>query len=267
MMAAQHPDSDALLLFALDPGSRPESVTEHVRQCALCQQEIAETQRVLAMSAMSAAESMPPAGARERLLQAAGVPATPQRVESDRTAKVTRMEPHRSGTGRPLVWAGWIAAAACLVYAALLHTTNARMGRLLGQQSAELQRSQTSAARAERALAVLSSPQAQRVTLVAAHAKPEPTGHAVYLPDRGALIFTASNLEPLPPHKTYELWVIPANGSAPLPAGTFTPDAHGMASVILPTLPRGVTAKAFGVTRENAGGSTTPTLPILLAGG
>jgi anti-sigma-K factor RskA len=40
-----------------------------------------------------------------------------------------------------------------------------------------------------------------------------------------------------------------------------------MASVLLPNLPKGVSAKAFGVTMENAGGSTTPTLPILLAGG
>jgi anti-sigma-K factor RskA len=85
--------------------------------------------------------------------------------------------------------------------------------------------------------------------------------------NRGALVFTANHLVPLPPNKTYELWVIPANGNAPIPAGTFKPDTHGMASVLLPHLPKGVDAKAFGVTMENTGGSTTPTLPILLAGG
>jgi hypothetical protein len=89
----------------------------------------------------------------------------------------------------------------------------------------------------------------------------------VYLKERGALVFTASNLVPLPANKTYELWVIPASGTAPIPAGTFQPDAHGMASVLLPNLPKGIEAKAFGVTMEKAGGSTTPTLPILLAGG
>jgi anti-sigma-K factor RskA len=72
---------------------------------------------------------------------------------------------------------------------------------------------------------------------------------------------------PLPPNKTYELWVIPADGTAPIPAGTFQPDSHGMASVLLPNLPAGIQAKAFGVTMENAGGATTPTLPILLTGG
>ncbi|MGA7857108.1 MAG: anti-sigma factor, partial [Terracidiphilus sp.] len=62
------------------------------------------------------------------------------------------------------------------------------------------------------------------------------------------------------------LWVIPANGNAPIPAGLFRPDAAGNASVVLPPLPKGVPAKAFGVTVEKAEGSATPTAPIILAG-
>jgi anti-sigma-K factor RskA len=65
---------------------------------------------------------------------------------------------------------------------------------------------------------------------------------------------------------TYELWVIPANGNAPIPAGLFRPDATGSASVVLPELPSGVQAKAFGVTVERAEGSQKPTLPIILSG-
>jgi anti-sigma-K factor RskA len=34
----------------------------------------------------------------------------------------------------------------------------------------------------------------------------------------------------------------------------------------MPSLPKGVTAKGFGVTVENEGGSLTPTAPIVLAG-
>ena len=60
--------------------------------------------------------------------------------------------------------------------------------------------------------------------------------------------------------------MIPASGAAPVPAGTFTPNAEGYASVVLPSLPSGVQAKAFGITIENAGGSETPTLPIVLSG-
>jgi hypothetical protein len=36
--------------------------------------------------------------------------------------------------------------------------------------------------------------------------------------------------------------------------------------VVLPALPAGVDAKAFGVTVEQASGSSTPTLPIVMSG-
>jgi len=80
------------------------------------------------------------------------------------------------------------------------------------------------------------------------------------------MILLATNLKPLPQGKTYELWLIPADGKAPVPAGTFNPDAVGTATLVLPPLPSGIAAKAFGVTVENAGGATSPTMPIVLSG-
>ena len=80
------------------------------------------------------------------------------------------------------------------------------------------------------------------------------------------MIFQADHLKPLPLGKTYELWVIPANGAAPVPAGLFQPDVAGNGSVVLPNIPQGVTAKAFGVTMEDAAGAATPTMPILISG-
>ena len=122
------------------------------------------------------------------------------------------------------------------------------------------------ASRAQQVLEVFTSPDAQRVILTPGKAPDEPNGRATYLPDRGGLIFQANNLQPLPQGKTYELWVIPANGKAPIPAGLFQPDTRGSASLVMPPLPTGVPAKAFGVTMENAGGSSSPTAPILLSG-
>ena len=46
----------------------------------------------------------------------------------------------------------------------------------------------------------------------------------------------------------------------------FHPDESGNASVIMPPLPKGVEAKAFGVTIEDEGGADKPTLPIILVG-
>ena len=84
------------------------------------------------------------------------------------------------------------------------------------------------ASHAQQVLEVLNAPDAQRVTLTATKTPPAPTAHTVYLADRGALVMEASNLKPVAAGKTYELWVIPASGAAPVPAGTFTPNARGL---------------------------------------
>jgi hypothetical protein len=122
-------------------------------------------------------------------------------------------------------------------------------------------------AAARQVLDAMTDSTAQRVTLNVKGAPPAvPQGRATYVASKGTLIFTATNLAPLQSSKTYELWLIPAAGQNPIAAGTFRPDARGNASVILPPLPKGVEAKAFGVTVEDEGGATTPTLPIILVG-
>lgn len=273
-----HPGLDELIQYCmgtLDAASA-EQVRRHAEQCAECRTEVARLLTELALTAMAVPRITPPAGAKDRLFQAAGLDLThalptpgslaeSTEQTSPSTGKVVDIESRRHSP--VLTWVGWIAAAACLFYAVQVRETNQGMLRQIRTENAQIVQSKDSAARAREVMDVLSSPEAQRATLVAAHAKPEPTGHATYLPARGALVFTASNLRPLPANKTYELWVIPANGTAPVPAGTFQPDARGMASVLLPKLPRGLQAKAFGVTMEKSGGSTTPTMPILLAGG
>jgi anti-sigma-K factor RskA len=70
----------------------------------------------------------------------------------------------------------------------------------------------------------------------------------------------------LPAGKIYELWILQPGGKKPLPAGTFAPDSAGNAAMILAQAPAGLTVQGFGVTIENAGGSDTPTLPIVLSG-
>src|SRR6202035_685353 len=122
------------------------------------------------------------------------------------------------------------------------------------------------ASKAQQVLEVLTAPSAQRVTLTEGKAPVEPTARATYLPERGGLILVATNLKPLPEGKTYELWVIPASGKAPVPAGIFLPDSVGTATLVLPTLPAGIAAKAFAVTIEKASGADSPTMPIILSG-
>ena len=133
-------------------------------------------------------------------------------------------------------------------------------------QSAQMAHLSANAAAARQLMETLTDTTAMRVTLKKSDSAPVPQGKATYVAERGSLVFIASNMEPLQTYKVYELWLIPADGRDPIPAGTFHPDAKGNASVIMPELPKGVDAKAFGITIEDEGGSKTPTMLIIMAG-
>ncbi len=171
--------------------------------------------------------------------------------------------------GMVLPWLAWAAAACALVAAGEFYHQREEMQASLMGESGKVASLSEQAERGQALLAALTDHAATQVTLTETSqtiGPPRPVGRASYAPEKGALLFMASNLEPLQPYKTYELWLIPANGHDPIPAGIFQPDASGNASVILPQLPKGVIAKGFGVTIEDAGGSSQPTLPILLVG-
>lgn len=177
-------------------------------------------------------------------------------------------EPKRGGAGKVLPWIGWAVAAGLAVVAGNLYRERDALRGVAAAQASKLDQLTAEAAAARQVLDTITDSSAMRVTLITqGQTTPLPTGRATYVASKGALIFLASNLEPLQPAKTYELWLIPAAaGENPIPAGTFRPDERGNASVILPQLPKGIEAKAFGVTVEDEGGATTPTLPIILVG-
>ena len=281
-----HISQDDLVLHAMDAldYEEAEGARRHLATCAPCRDELARVRGDLAGVAMSVELHPVPVGARERFMQriagtsgaagggvvgGAGVrpaqaPAPPAKAEVVPIDQV----PAKPRGG----WIPWAAVAALLVLAlwqgvrvnelgTKLESEQEATGRLV-QMNAELA---AKSAHAEGVLEVLTARDAQHAVLTAA-TKPVPMGRAVYLAENGGLIFQGGNLAQLPEGKTYELWVIPANGHAPMPAGMFKPDAAGNASVMMPPLPKGVPAKAFGITIENAGGSATPTMPIVLSG-
>jgi anti-sigma-K factor RskA len=251
---------------ALTPGEAAQ-VREHVLACAPCREGLARLEGDLALVAMSVEQQPLPAGARERFLSriaADAAPSVQSSAEPRSKAPVMPIDTPRRAA-RWTVWVPSLAAAALAVIAFGLQMRVQSLDEQVRQQEALLDQQRTANARAQAVLNLLSAPAAQHVMLTAAKTPPAPSAKAVYLASSGALLMQASNLQPVPQNKTYELWVIPTSG-APIPAGIFRPDAAGNASVVLPDLPKGVQAKAFGVTIENAGGSTSPTLPIVLAG-
>ena len=297
MNTANHLSSDDLYLFALQllPDAAMKDAASHLRECAECRAQLGEIQGGLATYALSAELQTPPAQARERLLRQvaeekkvlapAPVEARPQLVAeperdeeprfAQRNSRMFQMDAPEEKPRRfaPIMaWTGW-GIAACLAVVAGTQVDQRKMVQEdLAVVTAQLSQSSAQIQHAKLVSDTLRDPSAMNVSLhVPLNAKgvpkADPEGHATYQPSTGALVFVADHLDPLAPAKTYELWLLPATaGDAPIPAGLFKPDLNGNATVVLPTLPKGVTAKGFGVTVENDGGSKTPTAPIVLAG-
>lgn len=281
-----HPSAEDLTLFSMQLLTAEEagSIARHLERCDDCRAELGRIHSDLAAYASTVELETPPAVARQRLIQQVArekkivsAPAAPaaatqpqaQIAQFGRSGSVLSIEDHppkRRGIA-VLAGVGWAIAAALAVAATFLYQDGQSLRNNFTAQSAELQRLNTDAASAHQLMDALTDPKALRVTLTPkAQPAKAPIGGITYNPDKGALVFLASDLNPLQQYKAYELWVIPADGSAPIPAGTFHPDDRGNASVIMPDLPKGVPAKAFGVTIEPDGGSQTPTLPIIMAG-
>jgi hypothetical protein len=290
--------SEDLALFAMQLLSKEETaeVAAYLAQSSDARRELAEIQGDLAIYAHTVDLHSPPVQVRERLMKqvarekkavlidrpAVAETRVPEAVVRPGTiftesgaivpSYVTEeIAPKRGIAGRVLPWVGWAVAAGLAVTAGKLYydreAVREAMRGAITAQASRLDQLTAEAAAARQVIDTMTDSSAMRVTLTKGKTTPVPQGRATYVASKGTLIFLASNLEPLQPGKTYELWLIPAAaGGSPIPAGTFRPDERGNASVIMPPLPKGVEAKAFGVTVEDEGGATAPTPPIILAG-
>ena len=267
MTVIRHIPEEDLALFAMQALTPQESaaVRAHLDQCEPCRSQLAELSGDLALLAAGVEQQPLPEGARQRFLERIQASAAAAPADAERAPAPVISFAARRQSSRGPVWIAWGAVAALIVLAFALQLRIGTLRRQLDQQAALLERQSNDNARAQAVLHLLTAPSAQHVVLSAAKSRPAPAARAVYLPSQGALVLEASNLDPVSANKTYELWVIPTSG-APVPAGLFRPDAAGNASLVLPALPKGIQAKAFGVTVEDAAGSSTPTLPIVLSG-
>jgi anti-sigma factor RsiW len=279
---ARHISEEDLVLYSMQSLSAGETATVelHLESCDECSRQLAEIAGDLALLSLSVEQHPVPAGARDRFLSA--IASEPQQIAAAVSpAATTKAEPVRVAPAaepqriihevKPRrnwfpILIPWAAAFAMLAVAGFLGSKNQRLNDVLNNDKGQIAELSAQASHAQQVLDALSSPAAKQVTLTEGKGAPQPTGRASYLADKGALVFVGNNLKPIPADKTYELWIIPADGKAPVPAGLFRPDEKGSASVVLPNLRPGIPAKLFGVTIEKAEGATTPTMPIVLAG-
>jgi anti-sigma-K factor RskA len=258
-VANDHPfreeDFELYALGVLE-GDELRGIESHVNSCADCAAKVAEARGRIALLAFSAEPQEPPIEVRQRLMARIRAEKNPARAPS-----VPRAERAPSR-----VWNfAWGALAFGLaIFAVYLWNSNNVLQQELDRQEAAAKQQMVLTERARSISALLISPQTVTATLAPKAPVATESGRVFYNSQQGALIYVGS-LPQLAADKSYELWVIPQTGN-PIPAGVFAPQPNGDATVVLPKIPAGVSAKAFAVTIEPVGGTAAPTGPMAQVG-
>ncbi|MBI4265868.1 MAG: anti-sigma factor [Acidobacteria bacterium] len=261
-MSAAHTDvkgqAGAYVLGSLEADERT-AFEAHLATCAECAAEVRSLRGVADALAHAVPSRTPRPELRARVLGAFA-------AQGPRAAASVARE-------RP----GWLPLAAVLVltlgvgaYAARLQTRVTDLEDRLAQallQAAVADRAAADARQAtsdlQSAMGVLAAPDVARIDLAGQPAAPQASARALWSRARG-MVFTASNLPPLPAGRVYQVWVVTAQG--PVSAGLLTPDAAGGGTVYFSTPPDIPAPTAVAVTLEPAGGLSAPTGAFYLMG-
>jgi anti-sigma-K factor RskA len=229
-----HTLAGAYALDAIDDLDR-ERFKRHLAECPACATEVAEFTATVAALTEATAEA-PPGRLRSAVLDRVTV--TPQ----------LRSEPARASGGSPVRWRRALAAAAAVVALGGAGAAGYAIADHSGSGS-----STRANAEAQRIAAVLAAPDAQthteaagggRVTIVSARSLDE-------------AVAVLSDLRSPGPDNAYQLWLI--QDRTPRSVGVLAAGRSNATQLI-----GGVRdAQQFGVSREPAGGSASPTPPLV----
>ncbi|HKD80384.1 MAG TPA: anti-sigma factor [Candidatus Angelobacter sp.] len=263
-----HPQfAEALALYALGALDSQQERTElesHLGTCGECRRELEALRADTALLALSAVGPKPPDRVRERLLKA--VAAEPRmQPRAQKPYVVGRMRP-RWLTFAPMAVMLLLAVFSILLWRDLRDAKREvrERQRQIDQLTEDLNKTKSDLAAARDVRDVLHAPDAWPLTLVQVKASPQPQMKVIYSKQKGAIFVLASNTHQLPEDKIYQLWLLPSDGGAPMPCGWFKPDSQGNGMIMHHMHSPGISAKSFAVTIENAGGSETPTMPIVM---
>lgn len=222
----------AYVLAALDADERA-SFEAHLSGCDECREEVRSLRRVADALSRSVPGRTPRPELRERVLAAFGGADVPSARPV--SAAMTRRR--------------WLPLAAMLALAVGIGIYAARLQERVG----ELQS----------AMGVLAAPDLVSINLAGQAPAPRASARALWSRTRG-MVFTASNLPPLPAGRVYQVWVVTAQ--APISAGLLTPGPGGAEQTFFATPPDIPPPAAVAVSIEPAGGVPAPTGEIYLVG-
>ncbi|MBV9761873.1 MAG: anti-sigma factor [Acidobacteriaceae bacterium] len=225
-------------LGVLEPEAAAE-IDQHLRDgCEHCERHVADAMGLVAAMASLAEPESPRAQVRERIL---GV-----------------VKPQRQRPTRNWMYAAAALAAACA--ALIIFSVSSRSElRHMRERLAALTEERD---QLRSAVQILSRPDTRAVGFGRAGNAP----HGRVLVNRnGGFVFVGSQLPELGSNQTFELWLVPASGAAPQPAGLFRPNAQGDSVHVSSAAVDARTTKAVAVSVEPSQGSNAPTTtPILV---
>lgn len=248
---------DLIFLYAageLEP-AEADAVRGHLATgCPRCAGTMAEANAILASLPLSMPPVTPSESAKEELMMRIRTSAnTPAGGHSSMPVDPTFAPAARGGRfsfGALATVSGLAAAiAAAVTGVAVWQNAGGKINGLIAERD------------------ILFAERMQMISLGVPEGKGPATGRVFWDLDRGKWRIVVFNLKPLPSGKVYQLWAIPDGaGAAPMPMDTFTVNAAGRATMTQ-SVPKSTTAmKVAAITEEPAGGSRTPTMPILLMG-
>ena len=256
-------DAAAYALGVLEPAERA-AFEAHLGSCAACAADVRQMRLAASALPHTVPQVSPPPSLRARILAEIAGAAAP----ASAPAMVVR-----ETRGLP----AWLQIAAMLVIGAGVFFYALRMQTRVSNLEAQLRQAQTLVAAAERqtlearnvavraqsAMGVFAAPDVARIDLAGQQVAQTARARALWSRARG-MVFTVSNLPPLPPGRVYQVWVV--TSQAPVSAGLLTPDASGGGSVYFETPVDILPPVAVAVTLEPAGGVPAPTGAAYLVG-
>lgn len=272
-MMSGHPtrdeDFDLYALGTLE-GDERAAIERHLAGCEECQRKLGEACGRMAMLALAAPRKEPAAAVKERLLRQIREADDAADAQMAPAAARPRVAVPESGVGDRFgsILGHWWTAVLVPVTAVLLVVTGLLWKQIDNQAHLiERLRNEAQVSRKQldyqRRVADLMDPNTINVSLRPMPGMPQGDAMVHYNAVKGKLVYDGW-IEPAPSDKSYQLWVVPMEGS-PISVGVFNPVTQDRASWIA-SVPEGVQAKAFAITMEPAGGEDQPTGPQILVG-
>jgi anti-sigma-K factor RskA len=257
-------------LGALDANERAALEAHIASGCPECAKALEEARLVVTQLAYLAPPAEPSEMLRARVLRTVRADAASASGGSGGTSSQTM----RAGSQRSAIpmwlWAG----VAALLLASLYSTWEVRktqvdltdMNRRAATELKERKQLEEELTVAKHEAWILTDPSSKKIKIMPSD-KSMPMVEAVWHPKMG--IYVMAQEMPMPKNnKVLQLWLIPKNGSKPMPSHVFWPDANGKIGEMVDNPPEDMAeTKALAITEEPRGGSPQPTSTPMWVGG